>query len=322
MNINDCHKIQRYGYTSYWYIKPNCPERVFLKEKIDREDFHVVGEIDGYYEYRITNDFINAVGASGEYLMTANGALGFNSIWDYDNSKKLYWCVDLCESPYIVINKVELKPEPWWDAQGYYQRQWIAAFCREWDLEPWWDAQGYYQGQWIAAFCREWDLEDDEEEDDIKLGEDIVEMEIVKTEEMRGGDSLFWNWEIGKKPRLFSLTQLTYPSEIDWEFSTIREGRGQEQKIYRAYEYAVTPEVLSVYARVNKKVNTPKGEVTFYVVEDNGSSKLEDTNFFYWAVDPDGNVLGTYSRWIGDNEDLNWRGKITKQFCAEPAFTV
>jgi len=288
MNINDCHKIQRYGYTSYWYIKLNAPERVFLKEKIvDREDFVIIDSVDNYWEYQITNDLINALGASSEYVMTANGDLGFNSIWDYDNNKKLYWCVDLCESPYIVINKVELKPEPWWDAQGYYQ------------------------GQWIAAFCREWDLEDDEEED-------IVEMEIVKTEEMRGGDSLFWNWEIGKKPRLFSLTQLTYPSEIDWEFSTIREGRGQEQKIYKAFEYAVTPDVLKVYARVDRKVTTPAGDLTFYVVQDNGSSKLEDTNFFYWAVDPDGNVLGIYSRWIGDNEDLNWRSKITKQFCSEP----
>jgi len=296
MNINDCHKIQRYGYTSYWYIKPNCPERVFLKEKIDREDFHVVGEIDGYWEYQITNDLINALGASGEYLMTANGALGFNSIWDYDNSKELYWCVDLCESPYIVINKVELEPEPWWDAQGYYQ------------------------GQWIAAFCREWDLEDDEEEDDIKLGEDIVEMEIVKTEEMRGGDSRFWSWTKGAKPRLFSLVKLTYPTPgiEEWEFATIREGRGQEQKIYKAFEYAVTPDVLKVYARVDRKVTTPAGDLTFYVVQDNGSSKLEDTNFFYWAVDPEGDVLGTYSRWIGDNEDLNWRGKITKQFCEEP----
>jgi hypothetical protein len=298
MNITDCYyKIKRYGYTSYWFIHPNYPERVFLKEKIvDREDFVIIGKVDDYWEYQITNDLINALGASGEYVMTANGALGFNSIWDYDNNKELYWCVDLCESPYIVINKVELEPEPWWDAQGYYQSQWIAAFCREWDLED--------------------DIQEEEKE-----GMDIVEdmeIEIVKTKEMRGGDSLFWNWEIGKKPRLFSLTQLTYPSEIDWEFSTIREGRGQKQKIYKAFEYAVTSEMLTAYARVNKKMVTPAGDITFYVVQDNVSNRTEDTNFFYWAVDPNGVVLGTNSRWIGDNEDLNWRGKITKQFCAEP----
>jgi len=287
MNINDCHKIDRYGYTSYWYIKPNCPEKVFLKEKIvDREDFVIIDSVDNYLEYQITNDLINALGASSEYVMTANGELRFMSIWDCDQNLDMYWSVD---SEGEVLNKKMLEPEPWWDAHGYYH------------------------GQWIAAFCREWDLEDD----DIKLG---VEMEIVKTEEMRGGDSLFWNWTKGAKPRLFSLVKLTYPTPgiEELEFATISEGRGQEQKIYKAVEYAVTPEVLSVYARVNKKVNTPKGEVTFYVVEDNGSSKLEDTNFFYWAVDPDGNVLGIYSRWIGDNEDLNWRSKITKQFCAEP----
>jgi hypothetical protein len=294
MNINDCHKIQRYGYTSYWYIKPGKPERVFLKEKIDREDFVIVGKVDGYYEYRITNDLINALGASGKYVMTAQGELIFMSIWDYDNNKELYWCVDLCESPYIVVNKVELEPEPWWDAQGYYQSQWIAAFCREWDLED--DIQ--------------------EEEDDIKLGEDIVEdMEIVKTKEMRGGDSRFWNWTKGKQPRLFSLVELTYPAGLQGlGFATIQESG----VVYTAFEYAVTPDVLSVYARIDKKVTTPAGIVTFYVVQDNGSSKLEDTNFFYWAVDPDGNVLGTYYRWIGDNKDLNWRSRVTKQFCSEP----
>jgi hypothetical protein len=303
MNINDCHKINRYGYTSYWYIKPGCPERVFLKEKIDREDFHIVGEIDGYYEYRITNDLINALGASGEYVMTANtAALGFNSIWDYDNNKELYWCVDLCESPYIVIAKVELEPEPWWDARGYYQKQWIADFCRDEDTE-----------EYI--------------EEDLEKGMNIEEIEkgmnIVKTNEMRGGNSFFWNWEIGKKPRLFSLVELNYPASIQWlGFASISEGRGQEKRVYKAFEYAVTPEVLATYARVNKKVTTPAGIVTFYVVQDNGSSKLEDTNFFYWAVDPDGNVLGTYYRWIGDREDLNWHSRVTKQFCSEPAVTV
>jgi hypothetical protein len=303
MNINDCHKINRYGYTSYWYIKPEKPDRVFLKEQIDREDFHIVGEIDGYYEYRITNDLINALGASAEYVMTANGYLEFVSIWDYDNNRDIYWATDLDETPYEVIAKVELEPEPWWDAHSYYR------------------------GKWIKEFCREWDLEEDIEEDGIKkeLGEDIVEdMEIVKVHEMRGGDSLFWNWTKGKQPRLFSLIELTYPENIEdvGSFVTISEGRGQEKRMYKAFEYAVTPDVLSVYARVNKKVVTPAGDIIFYVARDNGSRALEDTDFYYWAVGPDGNVLGTYYRWISDNEDLNWHARITKQFCSEPAVTV
>lgn len=291
MNINDCHKIQRYGYTSYWYIQPGCPQRVFLKEKIvDREDFVIIDSVDNHWEYEIINNLLDALGASSEYVVTANGALGFNSIWDYDNNQDLYWCVDPANLG-EVINKVKLEPEPWWDAQGCYQRQWISAFCRKWDLE-----------------------------DDIKLG-DIVEMEIVKTEEICGNNrsSLFWNWAKGKQPRLFSLVKLTYPAGLqELGLVTISEGRGQEQKNFTAFEYAVTPEVLNVYARVDNKVNTPKGEVTFYVVRDNYSNELEDTNFFYWAVDPEGNVLGTDFRWIGDNEDINWRARITKEFCSEP----
>jgi hypothetical protein len=291
MNINDCHKIQRYGYTSYWYIQPGCPQRVFLKEKIvDREDFVIIDSVDNHWEYEIINDLLNALGASSEYVVTANGALGFNSIWDYDNNQELYWCVDPANLG-EVINKVKLEPEPWWDAQGYYQKQWISAKCRKWNLE-----------------------------DDIKLGEDIVEdLEIVKTVEIRGGDSLFWNRTKGAKPRVFSLVKLTYPAGLqELGFVTISEGRGQEQKIYKAFEYAVNSEMLAAYTSVNKKVNTPKGEVTFYVVRDNYSNELEDTNFFYWAVDPEGNVLGTDSRWIGDSEDINWRARITKEFCSEP----
>jgi hypothetical protein len=291
MNITDCYKINRYGYTSYWYIKPGKPVRVFLKEQIiDREDFVIIGEVADYWEYQITNELINALGASAEYVMTANGYLEFVSIWDHDFNRDIYWLSLLDE----VIAKVELEPEPWWDAQGYYQKQWIKNFCQNESIE-----------------------------EDLKKSKNIEEiekdMEIVKTEEMRGGDSRFWNWTKGAKPRLFSLVELNYPASIQWlGFASISEGRGQEKKVYKAFEYAVTPEVLSVYARVDKKVVTPAGDITFYVAQDNGSSRLEDTTFFYWAVDPEGDVLGTNSRWIGDNEDFNWRTRITKQFCSEP----
>jgi len=131
---------------------------------------------------------------------------------------------------------------------------------------------------------------------------------------MQKSDRL-WSWVIGSQPRLCTLNKINHPRQ---ELEPVEVGVIQAgDLLYTAFKYEVTPEILNLYAILKSVVNTPKGEVKFYTTlpEDNETTLLGNTKFYWWTVNPIGEVLDVCLVCGYDPEERSqWCNQVVKNF--------
>jgi hypothetical protein len=124
-----------------------------------------------------------------------------------------------------------------------------------------------------------------------------------------------WSWVIGSQPRLYTLNKINYPrQELEpIGFGVIQIG----DLLYTAFKYEVTPEILNLYAILKSVVNTLKGDVKFYTTlpEDHKTSLVGNRTFYWWAVNPMGEVLDVCLVCVYDTEDrIRWCNQVIQNF--------
>jgi hypothetical protein len=280
--INNLIKIKTFAGISFWFVEPGYAEQVFLPEPAEQEGLTLLRQVDELWEYKATNSLLEYLGVQVELVNTSAGILGFHSLWDHNEDE------GGCSSLY-------------WATPSEAEAVLYVGLLKDDD---------WHRSYWVKQFCIE------EEK-----------VAVVSVKEMRGSGK-FWNWEINQPPRLFSLEKLTYPEPgLNLKGIEIISMPGKYDEVKRerpniqlcAFEYEVTPQVLMAFASTRKIFTTPTGDVTIYAVSDSWSPALEDENIYFWATAPDGRVLGSYSRWIGDRDDATyWMRSMLKKYSVEP----